>query len=252
MASLEYSGKKRGGFGWVAWIGYLPWTDPSFVAQVLAMIIFAAGGIGGIINASYNLNLIVHNTTWIPGHFHLTVGTASTLTFMGITYWLLPYLTKRKLWGKWIALAQAYLWFIGMVLFGRGMHWAGLLGAPRRVPFAQAAYAADLAAATAEKALGGFDTAMLMTAVGGTTLFVSGMLYFVVVIGSVLTKKNSAQDVEIPFAEAYSGPDQAPAILDRWGTWVAAAFVMVLFAYIPTLISVLNASAFNSPGLPAG
>jgi cytochrome c oxidase subunit 1 len=33
------------------------------------------GGVGGLINASYNLNLVVHNTAWIPGHLHLTVRT---------------------------------------------------------------------------------------------------------------------------------------------------------------------------------
>jgi heme/copper-type cytochrome/quinol oxidase subunit 1 len=42
-------------------------------AQVLAMITFAFGGIGGLINASVSLNLLVHNTAWIPGHLHLTV-----------------------------------------------------------------------------------------------------------------------------------------------------------------------------------
>jgi cytochrome c oxidase subunit 1 len=40
------------------------------------MILFAFGGIGGLVNASYNLDLVVHNTAWISGHFHLTVGTA--------------------------------------------------------------------------------------------------------------------------------------------------------------------------------
>ncbi|MCC6906136.1 MAG: cbb3-type cytochrome c oxidase subunit I, partial [Anaerolineae bacterium] len=93
MASLEYAGKRRGGSGIVGWIFKLPWGEPSFTTQVLAMIIFAAGGVSGLINASYSMNLVIHNTTWVPGHFHLTVGTAATLSFMGITYWLLPYLT---------------------------------------------------------------------------------------------------------------------------------------------------------------
>ena len=108
--------------------------------NLFAMNLFAAGGISGVVNASYNVNLVVHNTTWVPGHFHLTVGSAATLTFMGITYWFLPYITKRRLFSKPIALAQGVLWFIGMVIFGRGMHWAGLLGAPRRTPFAQAIF----------------------------------------------------------------------------------------------------------------
>jgi len=50
---------------------------------VLAMILFAFGGVGGLINASFNVNMVVHNTAYIVGHLHLTVGTAVTLTFMG-------------------------------------------------------------------------------------------------------------------------------------------------------------------------
>ena len=64
-------------------------------AQLLAGILFMFGGIGGITNASYNVNLVVHNTAWIPGHFHLTVASAVTLSFFGISYWLIPYLTEQ-------------------------------------------------------------------------------------------------------------------------------------------------------------
>ncbi len=250
MASLEYSGRKRGGQGLVGWILALPWGEPSFTTQVLAMIIFAAGGISGVINASYNVNLVVHNTTWVPGHFHLTVGTASTLTFMGITYWLLPYITKRRLFSRAAALGQAWTWFIGMILMGRGLHWAGLLGAPRRVPFSVATYTQQLIESTADRGLGGFQTAMWLTAIGGVILTVSGLLYFVNVIGSLLTKRGTARDVDMPIAEALSGPENAPDVLDQWRVWIGGAIVLVLIAYIPALLSVIQASAWNAPGLP--
>ncbi|HUN23434.1 MAG TPA: cbb3-type cytochrome c oxidase subunit I, partial [Anaerolineales bacterium] len=68
-ASLEIGGRARGGKGLFGWIRSLPWGDPSFVAQNLGMILFVFGGIGGLINSSYALNLVVHNTIWIPGHF---------------------------------------------------------------------------------------------------------------------------------------------------------------------------------------
>ncbi len=249
MASLEYSGKQRGGKGLFAWIFRLPWGEPSFTTQVLAMIIFAAGGISGVINASYSMNLVVHNTTWVPGHFHLTVGTAATMTFMGITYWMLPYITKRRLFSRPMALAQAWTWFIGMVLFGRGMHWAGLLGAPRRVPFAQAPYIPQLAQDTAGTALGGFNTAMLLTAAGGVILTVSGLFFILNVVGSLLTRKGTADDVDVPLAEALSGPDHAPAILDRWRVWVGVAVALIVVVYAPTLINVLQASGWNAPGM---
>ena len=40
------------------------------------MITFALGGFGGAINAADAMNAMIHNTAWIQGHFHLTVGTA--------------------------------------------------------------------------------------------------------------------------------------------------------------------------------
>jgi heme/copper-type cytochrome/quinol oxidase subunit 1 len=98
VASLEMAGRARGATGWLDWFAKLPWGDPSVAAQVLAMVLFAFGGIGGLINASFNVNMVVHNTAYIVGHLHLTVGTAVTLTFMGITYWLVPHLAGRALW----------------------------------------------------------------------------------------------------------------------------------------------------------
>jgi cytochrome c oxidase subunit 1 len=36
----------------------------------------------------------VLNLRWVPGHGHLMVGIAVTLTFMGITHWLVPHLSR--------------------------------------------------------------------------------------------------------------------------------------------------------------
>src|SRR5262249_32621646 len=52
VASVESRARARGGRGFVVWFGRLPWGDPSVAAQVLAMLLFAFGGVGGLINAS--------------------------------------------------------------------------------------------------------------------------------------------------------------------------------------------------------
>lgn len=249
MASFEYAGKLRGGKGLVRWIFRLPWGEPSFTTQVFAMILFAAGGVSGVVNASYSVNLVVHNTTWVPGHFHLTVGSAAALSFMGITYWLLPYVTKRRLFSRPVALAQAWTWFVGMILFGRGMHWAGLMGAPRRVPFSQAAYTQQLIEKTADWMFGGFSSAMILVAVGGVILTFSGLFFFINVIGTFFMKKGTADDVDVPLAEALSGPENAPPVLDRWRVWIAGAVTLILISYGPALYSIIQASAWNAPGL---
>src|SRR5260370_24566416 len=119
---LEYGGRLRGGRGWIGWFTALPWSDPSVAAQVLAMLTFIFGGAGGIVLGSWQLDSIIHNTTWIPGHFHITVGTATAMTFMGVAFWMTPHLTGRQLLSRRIALSSVLLWFVGISLFVLRLH----------------------------------------------------------------------------------------------------------------------------------
>ena len=239
IASLEYAGRQNGGKGILGWITKLHWSDPSVAAQLFAGILFLFGGIGGITNASYNINLVIHNTVWIPGHLHLTVGTAVTLSFMGITYWLLPHITGRKLWGRKVALWQAWTWFIGMIIFSNAMHVLGLLGAPRRTPLSQAPYV------PAE-----WIPRQIQTGVGGAILLISAILYFVVVLKTVLAKRADPAEVpEIPVAESLRDPQLTPAWLDRWVPWLVATIVLIIIAYGPQLIAQISGMQLTSPGM---
>ncbi|MGQ9491597.1 MAG: cbb3-type cytochrome c oxidase subunit I [Anaerolineae bacterium] len=208
-------------------------------AQLLAGLLFFFGGIGGLINASFNVNLVVHNTTWVPGHLHLTVATAVTLSFMGISYWLVPHLTGRKLWGRKWAVAQTWLWFIGMIIFSNAMHTVGLLGAPRRTPLSQAPYI------PAE--WGGH---LFRTGVGGAILLVSLLLYLYIVIRTATAKQrvSAAEAVAIPVAEALRNPKLTPPWLDRWTPWLAATVVLIVLSYGPQLIAQIGGIQSTSPG----
>lgn len=238
IASLEHAGRQRGGQGLVGWIRKLPWGDPSVSAQLLAGILFIFGGIGGIVNASYNINLAVHNTTWVPGHFHLTVASATTLTFMGIAYWLVPHLTGRKLWAPKLAVIQTWTWFVGMTIFSTAMHRVGLLGAPRRTPLGQAPYVPPA-----------WQPWTLLTAIGGTIMFIGAYLFIVIVLVTALRKKAAASEVpQVPEAESIRDPQLTPAWLDRWAPWLAAAIVLVLIAYGPNLLNQISNMANLSPG----
>jgi cytochrome c oxidase subunit 1 len=237
VASLESGARARGGKGWVAWFGRLPWGDPSVAAQVLAMILFAFGGIGGLVNASFSLNRLVHNTAWIPGHLHLTVGTAVTLSFMGITYWLVPLLRGRALWSRRLALVQVWSWVIGMVVFSNALHRLGLMGAPRRTMLGAAPYVQPE------------WTALLpLVGIGGSILTLSALLYF---LNLALTLGASRRPCahSIAFAEAMSGPDHAPAIFDRWRPWLVLAVVLVVLAYGPSLARLVASTPFDAPGM---
>jgi cytochrome c oxidase subunit 1 len=238
IASLENAGRNRGGKGLLGWLRTLPWGDPSVAAQLLAGILFFFGGIGGITNASYNINLVIHNTTWVPGHFHLTVASAVTLSFMGISYWLVPYLTGKKLWNPKWAVIQAWVWFVGMLIFSNAMHVVGLLGAPRRTPLGQAPYIPEE-----------WSGHLIRVSIGGTILFISGFMYVFSMIKTAIGKTVEENDqVEIPAAESIYDPQETPSWLDRWLPWIIATIALIIVAYGPNLIEQISNIQLNSPG----
>ena len=196
--SLEYAGRLRGGRGWIGWFTALPWRNASVAAQVLAMITFIFGGAGGIVNGSWQLDNIVHNTVWIPGHFHITVGTATAMTFMGVAFWMVPHLTGRKLFSPGLALASVWLWFVGMSIFALGMHWSGLHGVPRR------AWVSYLPHSVYERVYGAAHLPLTLVAVGGVILWLATIAFYAVFIGSLFGKR-LATPVLIPFAQAFGG-----------------------------------------------
>ncbi|WP_225430091.1 cbb3-type cytochrome c oxidase subunit I [Deinococcus detaillensis] len=244
-ASLELAAQARGGGGYFGWTRRLPWKDPVFTAQVLAMISFIPGGAGGIVNASLALDTAVHNTAWIPGHFHITVGTATTLTFFAISFWLLPHLTRKPLASVKMALWSAWLWFWGMIIFAVGMHWEGLIGIPRRTYFAGATGLSEMISRA--------QVPLALTGISGMVLAVAAVLYFTVIFRTLLgrTRVSAQAEVPIPFSqslaevEALAGNGGSPKIagavrvLERLWVFFALALALVMVMYLPTFISLL-------------
>lgn len=237
-ASLEVAGRLKGATGLLDWLKKLPWGDPLFASVALSMLLFAVGGIGGAINAAYGMNAVVHNTAFIQGHFHLTVGSATALTFMGAAYWLLPRLTGRQLELELLAKVQPYLWFVGMVLFAISNHITGLLGMPRRIY--DASYGRS-AAAHAWRGLTG------VSAVGGLFLFTSAGFFILVMLGTGLAGKKRVPE-PIEWAEPLEPTSPKATLLDRYGLWTVVAALLVLIAYAYPLWAHLHMQTYGSPG----
>jgi len=235
MAALEDGGRRAGGKGLLGWIRRLPWGDPSVVGQLLAMIAFILGGISGLVNASYSMNLMIHNTAWVPGHFHLTVGTAVALSFLAICYWLVPHLTGKALWGRPWGVLQAWLWFIGVLIMSRGLVVTGLSGEPRRMSTSLMMY---------EDRVVDAPLAHMFTAVGGTFMFVSGVLFLVVMIMTLLNKATAT--VAMPESETMVPASQSWVVLDRWPVWIGVMILFILVAYGPFFLA--YDPNFVSPG----
>ncbi|MEZ4644472.1 MAG: cbb3-type cytochrome c oxidase subunit I [Chloroflexota bacterium] len=229
VASLEMAGRARGGTGLLGWVRKLPWDDPSYAAQNLAMILFAFGGIGGLTNASYNLNLAVHNTIWVPGHFHLTLGSAVTLTFFGVSYWLVPKLSGKQLFSRKMGVWQAWLWFVGMLLMSNALHILGLnFGVPRRTMLGSAPYAQA-----------SWNPLFIEAMIGGIILTISAALFYTNVLGTVFSKKKLETPIEMPVAEPVD-PTPAPVWLDSWRPWIALTIALIVIAYGPVLFDLIS------------
>ena len=201
-------------------------------------MLFMLGGFGGAINAAYALNSVVHNTAWVAAHFHLTVGSAAALTFMGACYWLVPKVSGRDLELTLLARVQPYLWFLGMALFSFTGHVAGLQGLPRRV-FTTSYNGAAQAQA--------WEWLTSVSAVGGVVLFASAGFFVLVMVGTLLAGPRREQP-GIQWAESLGTPSDASTIWDRLGLWFGVAVVLVVIAYAIPLYDLLSLTRYGSPG----
>ncbi len=240
FASFEIAARRAGVRGFVNIVRWLPWKDPAFAGPGLGMILFIFGGFGGIVNNSYAMDVLVHNTMWIVGHFHITVGGPVALTFIGASYRLIPALTGRKLFAPRAALISIYLWFVGMVVMSMAMHWAGLLGAPRR--------ASDVTYLGAQGALS-WHPEMVGAAVGGTLVAVAVLLFIVVATGTYLNNEVAERPPTFDFAPIDENAGPTPAVLDRFGRWAAVAIVVAVLAYAGPVAQEISSHPYLAPGL---
>lgn len=237
FATFEMNGRAKGAKGLFGWVKVLPWKDVRFFAPFMGMLIFIPAGAGGIINASNQMNAVVHNTLWVTGHFHLTVATSVALTFFGIVYWLIPAVTGRKLTPRLnrAGIIQTLIWCVGMFIMSGSMHTVGLLGSPRR---------------TAYTTYDDHPTALLWMpyhvamAVGGIILFVGVILIVCNVIALLRAPKG---ETEYPIGEVSDASETTPRFLERWGLWLGIAVALILFAYTIPLIDMLT-NTVPSPG----
>lgn len=246
FATFEISGRKKGGSGLFGWFTKLPWKDVRFTSIFIAMLFFIPGGAGGIINASFQLNELVHNTLWIVGHFHITVGAPVAMTFMGITFWLIPYLTGRKLTKsiQKLAFIQIITWSVGMLLMSTAQHILGLFGAPRRT-----AYAGYNGHQVAMQWFDGILSNHVTMAIGGTILFLSAMLLVYIVCNLMFfapLAKKPVEMTEFPMAE--SDTANTPKFLENWWLWIGIAILLIVMAYAFPLAEMIQHSPPGSKG----
>jgi len=218
-ASLEIAGRHRGGGGLLGWIRALPWDEPMVLAVALSLLMLGLGGLGGLINMSYAMNAMIHNTAWVTAHFHLIFGGAVVIMYFAIAYEMWPRITGKPLASKALARTQLWLWFAGMLITTIPWHIAGLLGQPRRVAIFD--YSLPM--------LRPIAPLVVLSVIGGLILLASAILLIVVLARSHFGERKLAEPLR--FALAVNPPQRVPESLNGFGMWNAILAVFMLVAY---------------------
>jgi len=117
------------------WLGTLWGSRIRFTTPMLFAIgfvsLFVAGGITGLVLGQTSLDLPMHDTYFVPAHFHLVMGVASIFGMFAAIYFWFP-----KMFGRFMSerLGKFHFWltFVGVYCIFVPMHTMGMVGMPRR------------------------------------------------------------------------------------------------------------------------
>jgi cytochrome c oxidase subunit 1 len=231
--SIEVAQRTKGFTkGLFEWLRKAPWGNPVFSGMFISLVGFGfLGGISGVVMGTEQINIIIHNTIYVPGHFHATVVIGTTLAFMSLTYFLIPVLFRRQVMFAGLAKWQPYLFGLGMAVFSTVLMGAGTLGVARRhwdMAFTNSVIGFDYPASA--------YTLMGLAGISGVAAIVGGGLFILITVSSVFFGKRV--ESESPYgvsptrlmkAEPVVVPDGGHAATGKWGFAAPGTFVFALF-----------------------
>jgi len=119
-------------FAWLAtlWRGNIRFTTPSLFG-IGFVSLFVAGGVSGPFLAQPALDIQLHDTYFVIGHFHLIMAVAAIFGIFAATYHWFPKMFGRRMsesLGRW----HFFITLIGTYAIFVPMHYLGIAGHPRR------------------------------------------------------------------------------------------------------------------------
>ena len=164
-------------FSWIAtmWGGSIEMRVP-LIWVIGFIVLFTFGGVTGVLLANTGIDVALHDTYYIVGHFHYTMSMGALfLIFAAFYYWI------GKMCGRQYpeGLAKLHFWvtFIGVNITFFPMHFLGVAGMPRRIPDYPDAFA-------------GWN----MVASFGSYISFAGALIFLVVVWKTFTSGERVAD----------------------------------------------------------
>ena len=150
---------------------------PPMIFALTFIFLFLIGGLTGIIQGALNVNIHLHDTYWIVGHFHYVMfGGTGMGFFAALLYWF-PKMSGR-MYNEKAAVISWFPIFIGFNMLYFTMLVLGYMGMPRR-------YFTHLPQ---------FHTAHVIASIGAFILALGLLLFFANLLVALFTGKKAEQN----------------------------------------------------------
>ncbi len=94
---------------------------------------FLFGNFSGLILSNFSLNLILHDSFYVIGHFHYILSISIVYFFLSTFYFYYPFLFQELYFNEIYSIFSFKILFFSSCLTFSPMHSLGILGFPRRV-----------------------------------------------------------------------------------------------------------------------
>ncbi|MBJ7881160.1 cytochrome-c oxidase, cbb3-type subunit I [Gelidibacter salicanalis] len=190
-------------------------TDPVLKFMVVAITGYGMATFEGPMLSLKNVNAIAHYTDWIIAHVHVGALAWNGFLTFGMIYWLIPRMTKSKLYS--VALANVHFWIgtLGIIMYALPLYVAGFIQASMWKQFnpdGTLVYGNFLETVTEIMPM------YWMRAIGGT-LFITGMLIMCYNVIQTIRKGSEVTD-ELAESVALQRVSKKRVAGEHWHSWL--------------------------------